>query len=211
MYSWWSLASTGGAYICFQKIILYRCNSVNGHNLNITYMSSFCTTYCGHTSYVLHVGVPSNTRGTSGCGIIPMLPTNVDIESASTGMFVVVPSETLSWALICWHIDCSMKVSFSGNCAMRVAWNVSLAVKQRVWFQYHEDSARDAANIQQWLNTTYLTVTRMCPLFDHVIICISDIDMYLKNSWHTMYLTFLKQGTTFMETLCAISFHSVHT
>jgi hypothetical protein len=65
---------------------------------------------------------------------------------------------------------------------MRVAWNVSLAVKQRVWFQHHEDSAPDADNIQQWLNTTYLTVTRMCPLFDHLIICISDIDMYLKNS-----------------------------
>lgn len=110
MYSWWSLASTGGAYICFQIIILYRYNSVNGHNLNTTYMSSFYTKYCGHTRYVLHVEVPSNTTGTSGCGIILMLPTNVDIKSASTWMFVVVSSETLSWTLIYWHIDCSIAV-----------------------------------------------------------------------------------------------------
>jgi hypothetical protein len=62
---------------------------------------------------------------------------------------------------------------------MRVAWNVSLAVRQRVWFQHHEDSAPDGENAQQ-LNTTYLTVNRICPLFDNLIICISDIDMYLK-------------------------------
>lgn len=56
---------------------------------------------------------------------------------------------------------------------------MSLAVKQRLWLQNHEDSAPNGDNVQQCLNTTYLTVTRMCPLFDHLIICISD-NMYLK-------------------------------
>jgi hypothetical protein len=92
-----------GANICFQTIVLYRCNFANRYDINTLRMSSFYTTFCGQRKRDLRVRVCStSTAVTSGHGLILMLSANVGIKSASASAFGLVSSGSLSWAPICY-------------------------------------------------------------------------------------------------------------
>jgi hypothetical protein len=96
-------ATTRGAHICFQTVVLYGCNFANGYDINTLQTSSFYATFCGQTTRVLRVRVCStSTTVISGYGIILMLSANVGIKCASASAFGLVSSGTLSWAPICY-------------------------------------------------------------------------------------------------------------
>lgn len=47
--------------IYFQTFILYRCNFLNGYDINTVWMTSFYITSCGQTKHILHVRVCSTS------------------------------------------------------------------------------------------------------------------------------------------------------
>jgi hypothetical protein len=170
-------------------------------------MSSFYTTDCGLMKYVLHVRVHWTTRVTFGYGIILMLSTNVNINSASTWRFGMVLSETLSWApvcyLTCWLFNDSVvfwKLCY-GRCVTSGEVKVAVSAPQSSstqWGWYIAVVEHDVSYCNYEVSTVWSFDTL------HIWRCVSQ-----QLTTYNVFDLFLTRNLM-METLCANLFHSVY-
>jgi hypothetical protein len=149
--SWWSIACILllAEHVCFQTIVLYWCNYVNGYNINTLRINSFYITFCGQMIHVLCVRACSTfTTVTSGHRIILIPSVNMGIKSASASAFRLESSGTLLWArLLLDRLEAQRYRDFLKTTPPRLLEDVPLTVRHRLWFQHDRAPAYYAEDI----------------------------------------------------------------